>query len=122
MAKAARWVILGIGVLTWLLCWPRLTTLAELLYLTGAFVASTIWPVAAGLYWQKTNPAGATLAMLLGTVIGLTSYFLIGFYVAALISAAVSMLLVLLTTWLAPRSFEWSLLNTQAAQVNGGQS
>lgn len=122
LAKAARWVILALGLITWLLCWPRLTTLAELLYLTGAFVASTIWPIAAGLYWKNTNPIGVTVAMLLGTVIGLASYFLIGFYVAALVSAAISMSVVLITSWLAPRSFEWSMLNTQTSQVNGGHS
>lgn len=101
--------------MTWLLCWPRLTTLAELLYLTGAFVASTIWPVAAGLYWQRTNPVGATWAMLLGTGIGLASYFLVGFYVAALVSAAISMLLVLVSSWLAPHSFDWARLNSVKA-------
>jgi SSS family transporter len=116
LARAARWVVLILGIATWLLCWPRLTTLAELLYLTGAFVASTIWPVAAGLYWQRTNPTGATLAMLLGTAIGLTAYFVIGFYVAALVAAATSMALVLLTTWLAPRTFDWSTLNTAGAK------
>ncbi|MEJ2213409.1 MAG: urea transporter, partial [Gammaproteobacteria bacterium] len=91
----------------------------ELLYLTGAFVASTIWQVAAGLFWKNTNPVGASFAMLLGTLIGLASYFLIGFYVAALISAAVSMLLVLLSTLLMPRPYDWSLLNTQ--QVSAGE-
>lgn len=111
LEKAAKWIILGLGLLTWVLCYPRLTTLAELLYLTGAFVASTIWPIAAGLYWKNTNPTGATLAMLLGTAIGLTCYFLIGFYVAALISAAVSMLLVILITWMSPKPFDWSSLN-----------
>jgi len=116
LARAARWVVLILGIATWALCWPRLTTLAELLYLTGAFVASTIWPVAAGLYWKHVNPNGATLAMLLGTAIGLTAYFVVGFYVAALVSAAVSMSLVLLTTWLAPREFEWAALNQEARQ------
>jgi Na+/proline symporter len=111
LVKAARWITLGLGVMTWLLCWPRITTLAELLYFTGAFVASTIWPVAAGLYWRSINPMGATLAMALGTLVGLLSYFMIGFYVAALVAAAVSMSLVLLTTWLAPRSFDWQMLN-----------
>jgi urea-proton symporter len=111
LARAARWVVLGLGLMTWLLCWPRLTTLAELLYFTGAFVASTIWPVAAGLYWRSINPQGATLAMLAGTGIGLASYFLVGFYVAALVSAAISMTIVLITTWLAPRPFEWTQLN-----------
>lgn len=115
MLRAARWVVVLLGVVTWLLCLPRLTTLAELLYLTGAFVASTIWPVAAGLYWRRVNPVGATLSMVLGTAIGLASYFLIGFYVAALISAAVSMIVLLLTTWLAPRDFDWQQLAAQEA-------
>jgi len=48
--------------------------------------------------------------MVLGTGIGLASYFLIGFYVAALISAAVSMAIVLLSTWVAPRDFDWQRL------------
>ncbi len=119
LARAARWVIVVLGLLTWVLCWPRLTTLAELLYLTGAFVASTIWPVAAGLYWRNTNPAGATLAMLAGTTIGLACYFLIGFYVAALVSAAISMSLVILTTWLAPKPFDWSRLNSAPNTAQG---
>ncbi len=108
LAGAARWVILGLGLATWLLCLPRLTTLAELLYFTGAFVASTIWPIAAGLFWRKANAAGAALAMIAGTAIGLAGYFLIGFYVAALISAAVSMSIVLISTWLRPADFNWS--------------
>lgn len=119
LARAARWVIGLLGLLTWALCWPRLTTLAELLYLTGAFVASTIWPVAAGLYWRRVNGGGATLAMLLGTGTGLACYFLIGFYVAALVSAAVSMTVVLLSTWLRPADFNWSQLDGAATQPEG---
>ena len=42
---------LSVGALTWLLCAPRLGTLAQVLHWTGAFVASTIWPIAAGLFW-----------------------------------------------------------------------
>lgn len=110
LARAARWVVLGLGVLAWLLCLPRLTTLAELLYFTGAFVASTIWPIAAGLFWRRVNPAGAALAMVAGTLIGLVGYFTIGFYVAALVSAASSMAIVLITTWLRPGDFDWNVL------------
>jgi Na+/proline symporter len=118
LARAARWVVLGLGIFAWLLCLPRLTTLAELLYFTGAFVASTIWPIAAGLFWRRTNPTGAALAMVAGTAIGLAGYFLIGFYVAALISAAVSMCIVLISTWLRPADFEWATL----ANTNGARS
>ena len=111
LRKAARWVILGLGVMTWLLCLPRLTTLASLLYFTGAFVASTIWPIIAGLYIKRASSTAATLAMIAGTSIGLWSYFAIGFYVAALVSAVVSMSIVLLGIWLKPENFEWVSLN-----------
>ncbi len=113
MRRAAAWIIVGLGVLTWILCAPRLTTLAELLYFTGAFVASTIWPIAAGLFWQRTNAAAAVAGMVLGSAAGLYSYFAIGFYVAALVGAAVSMTCVVLGTWLAPREFDWNLLREE---------
>jgi hypothetical protein len=55
--------------------------------------------------------------MTAGTVTGLIGYFLIGFYVAALISAAVSMCIVLISAWLRPADFEWAILaNTEGAQ------
>ncbi len=110
LARSARWVVLGLGVLAWLFCLPRLTTLAELLYFTGAFVASTIWPIAAGLYWRNVNPHGAALAMVSGTALGLAAYFLVGFYVAALVSATVSMGVLLVSSWLRPADFDWSEL------------
>jgi urea-proton symporter len=110
---AAKTIVVVLGVITWLLCLPRLTTLAELLYFTGAFVASTIWPIVAGLYWRRTNPWGASAAMVFGTAIGLISYFTIGFYVAALVSAAVSMVIVLFTTWRWPSKFEWTQLREE---------
>jgi len=110
LARAAHWMILGLGILAWLMCLPRLTTLAQLLYFMGAFVASTIWPIASGLFWRRANPRGAALAMVAGTALGLASYFLIGFYVAALVSATVSMAIVLISAWLQPDDFEWERL------------
>jgi Na+/proline symporter len=111
MRKASQWIIMGLGVLTWLLCAPRLTTLAELLYFTGAFVASTIWPIAAGLFWRQANAAGAISGMVLGSLAGLYSYFAVGFYVAALVGAAVSMSCVLIASRLRPDVFNWSMLH-----------
>ncbi len=116
---AAKVVILLLGVLTWALCLPRLTTLAELLYFTGAFVASTIWPIVAGLYWKRTNAMGATLAMIVGTLVGLYSYFAIGFYVAALLGALVSMLIVIISTAFWPQDYDWNeLSNNQRIGIN----
>lgn len=110
MRRAAAATTLLLGLVTWLVCLLNLTTLASLLHFTGAFVASTIWPIAAGLYWKRTNPGGATLAMVLGSTVGLAAYLVIGFYVAALVGAAVSMLIVLVSTVLRPSAFAWETL------------
>ncbi len=112
---ATKVIVVLLGLLTWLAASyrgevPIVGSLAQLLYFTGAFVASAIWPIVAGLYWRRTNPQGAAWSMILGSGIGLASYFLIGFYVAALVGAAVSLVVVVLSTWLLPRPFDWDRL------------
>lgn len=108
--RAGRMIIVGLGIMTWLLCLPRLTTLASLLYFTGAFVASTIWPIVFGLYFRWATGTSAVVAMLLGTVVGLWSYFYIGFYVAALVSCAVSLACTVVVSSLDSRQFDFNLL------------
>ncbi|MBS3799961.1 MAG: sodium:solute symporter family protein [Thioalkalivibrio sp.] len=120
---ATKVIVVALGLLTWLAASyrgevPIVGSLAQLLYFTGAFVASAIWPIVAGLYWRRTNPQGAAWSMILGSGIGLASYFLIGFYVAALVGAAVSLVVVVLSTWLLPRPFDWDRL----ARNDGGAS
>ncbi|WP_440054504.1 sodium:solute symporter family protein [Pseudoalteromonas sp. T1lg65] len=108
--KSAKWIIVGLGLLTWGLCLPKLATLGALLNFAGAFVASTIWPIAFGLYVARLTGNAAGLAMLLGTSCGLLSYFFIGFYVAALISCAVSLMVCLLALVVSKQTFRWQEL------------
>lgn len=117
MRRVSSRVILSLGLVAWALCLLNLTTLASLLHFTGAFVASTIWPIAAGLYWRRTNKAGALAAMVIGSIAGLAAYFVIGFYVAALVGAAVSMVIVLTTTWLRPDAFDWLELQEEGPNL-----
>ncbi len=105
-------LIIGLlGLVTWLICRLNIGTLAEILFFAGPLVGSTIWPVAAGLFWKRTNPTGAFAAMLLGSLIGLICYFQIGWYTASLVGAAVSMVIVITTTLLWPRDFDWKTLD-----------
>ena len=112
LRRAARLIVLGLGALAIALCWGRVTTLAELIQFTGAFVAATIWPIVAGLYWPTTNRLAAGLALALGSAAGLWAYFAIGFYSAALVGSAVSMVCVCLGTWLSPEPFDWTRLSS----------
>jgi len=110
LRRMAKMIILLLGIITWLICLPRVSTLASLLHFMGAFVASTIFPIIGGLYWKRANAYGAFLAMALGTGIGLWAYFAIGFYVAALVSAAVSMVITFIAMMSSKAMFEWETL------------
>ena len=117
-AQLRRAAVVTIALLTvaaWVICLDRLTHLAGMIAFTGAFVGSTIWPIAAGLYWRKTNPLGATLGMVAGSAVGITCYFTVGWYVAALVGAAVSMVIVLATTLAFPHEFHWNRLREEDA-------
>jgi Na+/proline symporter len=116
MRRMATRIIVGLGVVTWLICLPRIGDLLSVLFFAGPLVGSAIWPVIAGIYWRRTNPAGAVAAMVLGSTVGLIAYFTIGWYTASLVGATVSMVVVGLTTLLWPREFDWKKLNeTEAA-------
>lgn len=112
--RVNRYMIVGLGLLTWLLCLPQITTLAALLNFTGAFVASTIWPIVVGLYHPKLTGKTAAWAMAAGTLIGLVSYFVIGFYVAALLSCLVSGVITGIGLWRSSERFNWDDLNEEA--------
>lgn len=112
--KSAKWIIVILGVVTWLLCLPKIATLGALLNFAGAFVASTIWPIVFGLYFARMTGNSAGWAMLLGTVSGLIGYFYIGFYVAALVSCAVSLLVCVIAWRFSQQSFHWQALGTQS--------
>lgn len=122
LRQISRGIIIGLSFIAWLICLPKLTHLAGMIAFTGAFVGSTIWPIAAGLYWKKVNRTGAAWAMALGSLIGLSAYFLIDWYVAALVGAAVSMVVVLFTTILYPQDFDWKTLDEDHSQPLGAAS
>jgi len=111
LRRMSAWIIVGLGLATWVVCLPRIGTLATVLFFAGPMVGSTIWPIATGLFWKKANPTGALWAMILGTTVGLISYFQLGWYTASLIGAATSMVVVLIFTAVAPSKFDWKKLN-----------
>lgn len=117
--KVSGGIIIGLGVFAWVVCLPRIGTLATVLFFAGPMVGSTIWPIATGLFWKKASTKGASLGMILGSVIGLIAYFQLGWYTASLIGAAVSMLTVVICSWLIPDNFEWDKLNEKGILNEG---
>jgi len=112
LARAATWVIVGLGVSAWAVCMVREADLAAVLFWASPFVASALWPIIAGVYWSRTTGKAAICAMVFGSVAGLVGYYVVGWYVAALIATAVSMVITVLMTWLWPGGFSWALLRS----------
>ena len=110
LRQATKLVVVGLGLLTLVLSWPRLDSLASVLFFTGALVASTVWPVAYGLYWSQANRHAAIAAMLAGSAVGLAAYVQIAPYCAALFSTAVSALVMAVGSSLRPERFQWRIL------------
>lgn len=109
-------IIIVLGISAWLVCLPRIGTLATVLFFAGPMVGSTIWPIATGLYWKNASRIGAISGMVLGSGIGLIAYFQWGWYTASLIGAAVSMIVVIICSQLFPEDFQWSDLQETNAK------
>jgi Na+/proline symporter len=111
LRRIAGWVVVGTGVVAWLLCLPKVGTLATVLFFAGPMVASMIWPIVAGLYWRRATAAGAVGGMVAGTAVGLTVYWTVGWYAASLAGALVSAVVVVATTWASTREFRFETLS-----------
>jgi len=117
----SSWIIVGLGLLTWALCMPRLGDLIQVLFLSGPLVASAIGPVVGGLYWRSANGSSALTAMLGGSTVGLAAYFTLGWFTGSLISAAISVAVMLLGSMLSKARFDWSKLDESPAAIGPSQ-
>ncbi len=115
LRRVAARVVVGTALLAWLLCVPKIGTLATVLFFAGPMVASMIWPIVAGLYWRRANARGAVAAMVAGTVVGLAVYFAVGWYAASLASAMVSAAVTIASTSLSRDDFDFSSLAASEA-------
>lgn len=107
---ANKTIVIALGALAWILASFRMATLGALLNFTGAFVASTIWPIVYGLYDNRLAGKYAALAMFAGTSAGLVAYFVVGFYVAAITSCVISLVICQVAIRGFPTSFNWDQL------------
>lgn len=110
LRRASAWVVLVLGLLTWLICLPNIGTLATVLFFAGPLVGSAIWPILLGLYSKRITAAPATVALMAGSVAGLLSYHLVGWYTGAIVGTGVSCLISLVSVRLWPGDFDWSQL------------
>lgn len=96
--------IVLLGFVAWLLARSGLP-LDVVLFSAGALVASLIWPVIAGLFWQRVNIPLVLCGIVLGCLGGLYFYFQVQTYTGALVGGAISMVFTITARWWAPTDF-----------------
>jgi len=103
-------VILGLGIFTWALAATQAGDLIQVLFLSGPFVASLIFPIVCGLYWEKVTSRVSNIAILLGAGIGLWTYFNVGWYAASLMAALISGTITMVGAQFNNEKFNWERL------------
>ena len=108
--RMAGIVTIAVGLIVWLLSLPR-WPIVEVLYLSGPLVASLIWPIIAGLYWQKINRPLVLGGIVTACLLGVWAYEspALGWFTASLIGAAVSMVFTISARWIAPKPIDRSV-------------
>lgn len=102
--KIAGFVIIGVGLVCWLLAAPH-WPIIQALFISGPLVGSLIWPVIAGLFWEKINRSLVVFGILAGCVGGLFAYFQLGWFTASLAGTAISMMFTISARYIAPTPF-----------------
>lgn len=115
LRRVASLLIVALGVVTWLICLPRLGRLNEVLFISGPLVGSAIWVVVSGLFYRRVNRHAALAAMVCGSTFGIIAYYTIGWFTASLVGAGVSLVIIVAGTWLKPGDFNWKTLDEHSS-------
>lgn len=110
--RSAGIVIVGLGVLVWLLAAPH-WPIINALFISGPLVGSLIWPVIAGLFWRKINRRIVLAGIIAGSALGVWAYFSLGWFTASLVGAGVSMVATILARFISPETFREADLPVQ---------
>lgn len=73
-----KYLTVAVGILGLLLGLPQILTMLQMLIFLGVINAAFLFPIIAGLWWEKTNPQAVLIAVIASTVIGYTIYFTVG--------------------------------------------
>ena len=108
MMKVARGIIVALGFVAVGLAWNRDMSMYMVLLLTGPLISSVIFPLTYGIFSKRTSSVGSFWAILLGTGVGVWSYFAIGPYSPSVFSLIVSGVVLKLGTKWRPDNFDWN--------------
>lgn len=112
-----RMAILLLGIAAIILAWFQVGTLGQVLYFSGAFICSMIWPIIYGLYDRKVSAAAANASMIIGTLAGVFTNIYISSFGGPTVAAFVSFFVFTAVSKAKPANFQWEMLNRKPEEA-----
>lgn len=114
-----KYLTIIVGVLGLLLSLPQILTMLQMLIFLGVINAAFLFPIIAGLWWEKASPQAVLIAATAATVVGYAVYFTIGDLQGVIASGWVSFILTFGISLLRPDEFEWQNLRDVGKPIGG---
>lgn len=113
--RVQRVMILLLGLASIALAWYKIGTLGQILYFSGAFVCSMIWPIIYGLYDKTVSATAANISMILGTLAGVLTNIYISPFGGPTVAGIVSFVIFIVVCKAKPADFDWNKLSGKSA-------
>lgn len=120
LLRYGKYFTLLVGALGFVFSLPRILTMLQMLFFLGVINVAFVFPIVAGLWWEKTNPQVVFIATTAATLIGYTAYFTLGANQGIILSGWVSCLVTYGGSYLRPADFDWRRLQRVGRDVTAG--
>ena len=110
LLRFGKYLTVVVGIVGFVLSLPRILTMLQMLIFLGVINAAFIFPIVAGLWWEKTNPNGVLAAVVVATIGGYWVYFTVGSLQGIVASGWLSFVITYGSSLIRPESFDWRKL------------
>ncbi|NGM70526.1 hypothetical protein G6M89_16205 [Natronolimnobius sp. AArcel1] len=119
LLQYGKYLTVAVGIFGLLLSLPQILTMLQMLVFLGVINAAFLFPIIAGLWWEKTNPTAVMIAVIAATTVGYWVYFTVGDLQGVIASGWVSFVLTYGISLLRPGEFEWERLREVGTPIGG---
>ncbi|MFD1633106.1 sodium:solute symporter family transporter [Haloplanus ruber] len=120
LLRYGKYFTLLVGVLGLLFSLPRILTMLQMLFFLGVINVAFVFPIVAGLWWEKANPQVVFVATTTATIVGYAAYFTIGANQGIILSGWISCVITYGGSYLWPKDFDWGKLQRVGQDVTAG--
>lgn len=110
LLQYGKYLTIVVGIAGFILSLPRILTMLQMLVFLGVINIAFVFPIVAGLWWEKANSNVVFVAALTATVVGYWAYFNIGSLQGVVVSGWLSFVITYGGSLVWSSDFDWQRL------------